>query len=108
MPKTIYLNKNQVETLTLCILEDIKSEEYSMPDFSDSKQTGYFFIRSLILRKLKRGASILNDDETDVSKAIVEYSIDATRFDMQHSLPDFTDSELTEFWHNRATLLEKL
>ena len=108
MNRKIYLNKRQVKTLVSCILEDIKSEEYSMPDFSDSRETEYFFLRALILENLKKGASILTGEEIEVSKQVLEISTDFTKFDMQHSLPDFTDVELMEFWHNRATLLEKL
>lgn len=108
MTKTVYLNKEQVETLVSCILADIKSEEYSVPDFSDSSQTKHFFVRSVILDNLKKGAPVLAGDEIEVGKAILEISTDFTLFDMQHEIPDFTDTKLTKFWHNRATMLEKL
>ena len=106
----ITLNENEIKTIKSCILQDIDSEEYSMPDFKDSSHMKFLFCRASILESIQSGKFDLcfADYEIKTIKTLLNNSIDFTRFDMQNQMPDFSDKGLTEFWMHRAELLEKL
>ena len=106
----VTLNQIERKTIETCILQDIESEEYSLPDFKDCEHMRFLFWRASILESVQSGKSefCFVDSEFKAIETLLDNSVDTTRFDMEHKMPDFSDKQLMEFWMNRAELLEKL